>query len=90
MGVRQRDVMAAPERAVAGHLDRAYLWDTAKAANGPRAMSEIATSETTLPRFAIAAAVLFGGLIAVAGLLWAYYGTAVFMETVVAGLAGCF
>jgi hypothetical protein len=38
----------------------------------------------------IAAAVVLGGLMAVAGVLWLHYGTAVFFEIVRAGLAACF
>jgi hypothetical protein len=53
-------------------------------------MTEIATSERPVPRIAIAVAGLFGALLAVALALWGYYGTAVFTETILAGLAGCF
>jgi len=38
----------------------------------------------------IAAAIVFGGLVAVAGALWLHYGTAVFFEIVRAGIAACF
>ena len=38
----------------------------------------------------IAAAVLLGALMAVAGALWLHYGTAVFFEIVRAGIAACF
>ena len=38
----------------------------------------------------IAAATVLGGLVAVAGVLWLHYGTAVFFEIVRAGIAACF
>jgi ABC-type amino acid transport system permease subunit len=38
----------------------------------------------------IAAAVVIGGLMAVAVALWLHYGTAVFFEIVRAGIAACF
>jgi len=53
-------------------------------------MTEIATSDRSIPRVAIAVAGLFGVLLALALLLWGYYGTAVFTETILAGLAACF
>ena len=53
-------------------------------------MSEIATSDRSMPRLTIAVAAFFGVLVAVALALWAYYGTAVFTETILTGLAGCF
>jgi len=53
-------------------------------------MSGIATSDRAAPRIAIAVAGLFGALFAVALALWGYYGTAVFTETIIAGLAACF
>jgi len=53
-------------------------------------MTEIATSDRSIPRVAIAVAGLFGMLLALALLLWGYYGTAVFTETILAGLAACF
>jgi hypothetical protein len=48
---------------------------------------------TTVPRIARPLAVLAvagGVLAAVGGLLWAYYGTAVFFEMMRAGWAACF
>ncbi len=39
---------------------------------------------------AIAVAVVVGGLAALSLALWAYYGSAVFHEMIVAGLALCF
>jgi len=53
-------------------------------------MTEIATSDRSMPRAAVAAAGLFGVLLAVALALWGYYGTAVFTEMILAGLAACF
>lgn len=53
-------------------------------------MTEIATSEGSVPRVAFAAAALFGLLFAVALALWGYYGTAVFTEMILAGLVACF
>jgi ABC-type amino acid transport system permease subunit len=38
----------------------------------------------------IAAAVVIGGLMAVAAALWLHYGAAVFFEIVRAGIAACF
>jgi uncharacterized protein (DUF2236 family) len=38
----------------------------------------------------VAAAVVIGGLMAVAAALWLHYGTAVFFEIVRAGIAACF
>lgn len=44
-----------------------------------------------LQRMAVTAAAIGGGLVtAVAVGLWAHYGTAVFYETILAGLAACF
>jgi hypothetical protein len=53
-------------------------------------MTEIATSDRSMPRAAIAVAALFGALMALALALWGYYGTAVFTEMILAGLAACF
>jgi hypothetical protein len=53
-------------------------------------MTEIATSDRSTPRIAVAVAGLFGVLLAVALALWGYYGTAVFTEMILAGLAACF
>jgi hypothetical protein len=38
----------------------------------------------------VAVSVAFGALVALAGALWVYYGTAVFFEIVRAGIAACF
>jgi hypothetical protein len=38
----------------------------------------------------LASAGIVGALAAVTALLWAYYGSAVFFETIMAGLAFCF
>jgi hypothetical protein len=53
-------------------------------------MTEIATTSQVPQRVLIAVAALFGVLFAIALALWAYYGTAVFTETILAGLAACF
>jgi hypothetical protein len=52
-------------------------------------MTEIATTVRT-PRLALAAGGLFGVLLLAALALWGYYGTAVFTEMILAGLAACF
>ena len=38
----------------------------------------------------VAAGSAFGALLALACALWIYYGTAVFTEMIIAGLAACF
>lgn len=53
-------------------------------------MTEIATSDRSTLRAAIAVAGVFGGLMALALSLWGYYGTAVFTEMILTGLAACF
>ncbi len=53
-----------------------------------QAHPDTAGRRPTLPL--VAAAVLFGGLLAAAGGLWVYYGTTVFFEIVRAGIAACF
>ncbi len=42
-----------------------------------------------VPRPIIAAGATFGALLAAALGLWAYYGSAVFFETIAAGIAAC-
>jgi hypothetical protein len=39
---------------------------------------------------AVAAVIIFGGIVAVAVALWAHYGTAVFVEMIQAGINACF
>lgn len=53
-------------------------------------MPEIAASERPAPRLLLAAAALFGLLIAGTVALWAHFGTTVFFEMVRAGIAACF
>lgn len=53
-------------------------------------MIETATADRSTPRIALAVAGLFGVLMAAALALWGYYGTAVFTEMILAGLAACF
>lgn len=52
------------------------------------------TLPTATPRRSIwplaAVSAVLGVLLAVAGALWVYYGTAVFFEIVRAGIAACF
>jgi hypothetical protein len=38
----------------------------------------------------LAVAAMFGVLVALSGLLWAHYGTAVFFDMIAAGIAACF
>jgi len=49
----------------------------------------IAESRSRVPRPVLALAGALGLLMAATGALWAYYGTAVFYEMIVAGLATC-
>jgi hypothetical protein len=53
-------------------------------------MTEIASSDRSMPGAVLAVAGLFGVLVASALVLWGYYGTAVFTEMILAGLAACF
>jgi hypothetical protein len=54
-------------------------------------MSDIAPAAAPRRAFWLltVAAVVIGGLMAVAGALWLHYGTAVFFEIVRAGIAAC-
>jgi hypothetical protein len=75
---------ARVNRAVVGGADRAYV-------KGPEtaAMPEIASSlrSNGIPLMLAAVA---GVLVAAASALWAYYGSTVFFDMVVAGLQACF
>jgi hypothetical protein len=74
-------------RALADRQDQAYLKvQPVRDAT----MTEIAASDRSAPRILIAVAGLFGVLLAAAVALWGYYGTAVFTEMILAGLAACF
>lgn len=54
-------------------------------------MTDTAPQSTqSVSRGVIAATVALGALVAVALVLWVHFGTAVFMETIIAGLAACF
>jgi hypothetical protein len=53
-------------------------------------MPTASTSPQRWPAPAMVIAALLGVLLAAAGTLWAYFGTAVFYETILSGLAGCF
>ena len=54
-------------------------------------MTEIATNVWNSQRVALlAASAVVGVLFASALVLWGYYGTAVFTEMILAGLAACF
>ena len=74
-------------RAVVAEADRAYV-------KGPEApaMPEIASSlrPSGRPLLLTAAAVIVGMLVAATSALWAYYGSTVFYDMIVAGLAACF
>ena len=53
-------------------------------------MEAASTVPVRAPRVPIViAAVVLGAVLAGTGLLWAHYGTAVFYEMIVAGLAAC-
>ena len=75
--------VARVNRAVVAGADRAYV-----KARGS-AMAEIASSLRSNGLPLILAAVA-GVLVAAASALWAYYGSAVFFDMVVAGLQACF
>ena len=47
-------------------------------------------SAHAVPRVLVAAVIAFGALVAAALVLWVHYGTAVFMEMIIAGIAACF
>jgi len=54
-------------------------------------MSETTTSSTTRPPRVLLLAAAGGGLLLAGGLaLWAHYGTTVFYEMILAGIALCF
>jgi len=54
-------------------------------------MLETTTSSTTRPPRAVLLAAAAGGLLLAGGLaLWAHYGTTVFYEMILAGIALCF
>ena len=52
-------------------------------------MPETAPVSHRVPPVALIAAALFGALFLATLVLWAHYGTAVFYETLVTGLAAC-
>jgi hypothetical protein len=68
---------------------RSYVSDVWRKA---KAMSENAANADTMPNraaiFVVAAVV--GGILAGTIWLWAHYGTAIFFETIRAGLVACF
>ena len=49
-----------------------------------------AVSSARMPATLVAAVMIAAVLIAAGGTLWAYFGTAVFYEIILAGLAYCF
>jgi hypothetical protein len=53
-------------------------------------MTDIATANDSASRVVLVVAGLFGVLLASAVVLWAYYGTAVFTEMIIAGINACF
>ena len=69
---------------------------TIKHAAAPRTMpgataSDVSGSGFWLNSWPLVVAGLVGvALLALTGMLWAHYGTAVFYETILAGLAACF
>jgi hypothetical protein len=52
-------------------------------------MSQATTHPASRPVL-LAAGAMAGVMVAATGALWAYYGTAVFYEIILAGLAACF
>ena len=50
----------------------------------------VSASSPDIPRPLLIVAAVFGMLLAGTVALWAHYGTAVFYEMIVAGLAACF
>ena len=52
-------------------------------------MSDVTTAASGLSRPLLIAAAVVGILLAATVALWAHYGTAVFYEMIVAGLAAC-
>ncbi len=56
----------------------------------PSSASEGLSSERRMPVVAIVALVVVAVLLAGASALWVHYGTAVFFETIAAGIAACF
>ena len=69
---------------VAGTLDRSYVKEAMA--------EELTNSEVAAPsrNALLAAAGIVGVLLAGTVALWAHYGTAVFFETIRAGLIACF
>jgi hypothetical protein len=75
-------------RPIAGNRHRAYVMDDQAAEGVP--MSKAATAATPRLSRPLLLAVAAGGLLVAATLaLWAHYGTAVFYEMILAGLALC-
>lgn len=72
---------------VVGRHDLAYV--RTKRAFGSEMPQTAPLRLTSLPRPMIAAGAVFGVLLAATLGLWAYYGSAVFFETIAAGIAAC-
>lgn len=53
-------------------------------------MLDVVSSSRPASRFWLLSAGLFGVMLALAVALWMHYGTAVFYEIILAGLAACF
>lgn len=53
-------------------------------------MPEVATSQVTPHRAAVLVAAVVGVLVAATLALWFHFGTAVFYEMILAGIAACF
>jgi hypothetical protein len=83
---------ARVNRAVVARPDRLYVRGGLNPAGEAErlAMSESVSSPATSRPLVLAAATAAGVLLAGATALWAYFGTAVFYEMIVAGLAACF
>jgi hypothetical protein len=96
---KEGDAAATARIGVAGHRIRAYVFpalqDRADAmvrpAMNPTIREHIVSSSRPAVRPAAIAGIVGAGLVLSAtAALWAYYGTAVFYETVIAGIDACF
>ncbi len=82
-------VNAATARPVVGRRQEAYVIGPAGDCRFGDSVMPVIASPARAPVLWIAFAV-GGGLFAAAAVLWGYYGTALFFETLRAGLAACF
>jgi hypothetical protein len=74
---------------VAAARDRAYL-KTGKAMTRTIPQDISAGGRMTVRPLALGLAIMVGLLVAATAMLWFHYGTAVFYETLLAGLNACF